>query len=267
MGENPGRTGSNENRLPTAMSGRGPPPRAPGNVRVVPAGGNRRLASFREVAGSVARCNSVGGITLSESIRNSGMVLEELESKNRVLQREMEGLNNELHSKDRELQTLNTTMNERVEKKQKEIEELRDNARASEMAIRGLEDEIRLLRKQNNEISRASRHGQGRNTNQPSPTSDDELQSKLAAAEQQVRQLKVQVGQGEEEVRSLRQKLAALQAKLDADKTSQKGADKEDKSAQEKIASLDKAAAEREKEMKQLRAEIERLKAAVAKAE
>ncbi len=38
------------------------------------------------------------------------------------------------------------------------------------MAIRGLEDEIRLLRKQNNEIDRAARHGQARNTNQPSPS-------------------------------------------------------------------------------------------------
>ena len=98
---------------------------------------------------------------MSESIRNSGAVLEEQEAKIRHLQREMEGLSNELVGKEREHQKLNTTMTERVDKKQKEIEQLRDNARASEMAIRGLEDEIRLLRKQNNEIDRASRHGQG----------------------------------------------------------------------------------------------------------
>ena len=211
------RTASNENRLPTAMAaGRGPPPRAPpsnGSVRAsMPGGGNRRLASFREVGAAVCRSNSGGGITLSESIRNSGAVLEEHEAKIRALQREMEGLNGELQGKDRELAVLNTTMNERVDKKQKEIEQLRDNARASEMAIRGLEDEIRLLRKQNNDIDRASRHGQGRNTNQPAQSSgDEELQTKLTAAEQQVRQLKSQVSQGEEDARSLRQKLAALQ--------------------------------------------------------
>lgn len=209
------RTASNENRLPGAMAaGRGPPPRAPpanGSVRAsMPGGANRR---FREAGAAVCRSNSGGGgITLSESIRNSGAVLEEHEAKIRTLQRDMEGLSNELQGKDRELAALNTTMNERVEKKQKEIEQLRDNARASEMAIRGLEDEIRLLRKQNNEIDRAARHGQGRNTNQPAQSSgDDELQAKLAAAEQQVRQLKSQVSQGEEDARSLRQKLAALQ--------------------------------------------------------
>ena len=264
------RAGSSENLLPNAMSARnGQPPRAPppGNARVVPAAANRRLASFREVAGAVGRCNSGGGITLSESIRNSGAVLEEHEAKIRTLQREMEGLNGQLQGKERELQTLNSTMTERVEKKQKEIEQLRDNARASEMAIRGLEDEIRLLRKQNNEIDRASRHGSARNTNQPSPSGDEELQNKLAAAEQQVRQLKIQVSQGEEEAHSLRQKLAALQAKLDVEKAAQKGGDKEDKSSQDKVAALEKAAAEREKEVKQLRGEVERLKAAVAKAE
>jgi len=264
------RAGSSENLLPNAMSARnGQPPRAPppGNARVVPAAANRRLSSFREVAGAVGRCNSGGGITLSESIRNSGAVLEEHEAKIRTLQREMEGLNGQLQGKERELQTLNSTMTERIEKKQKEIEQLRDNARASEMAIRGLEDEIRLLRKQNNEIDRASRHGSARNTNQPPPSGDEELQNKLAAAEQQVRQLKIQVSQGEEEAQSLRQKLAALQAKLDAEKAAQKGGDKEDKGSQDKIAALEKAAAEREKEVKLLRGEVERLKAAVAKAE
>ena len=264
------RAGSSENLLPNAMSARnGQPPRAPppGNARVVPAAANRRLSSFREVAGAVGRCNSGGGITLSESIRNSGAVLEEHEAKIRTLQREMEGLNGQLQGKERELQTLNSTMTERIEKKQKEIEQLRDNARASEMAIRGLEDEIRLLRKQNNEIDRASRHGSARNTNQPSPSGDEELQNKLAAAEQQVRQLKIQVSQGEEEAHSLRQKLAALQAKLDAEKAAQKGGDKEDKGAQDKIAALEKAAAEREKDVKLLRGEVDRLKAAVAKAE
>jgi len=266
--EPPGRTGSSENRLPIAMHARnGPPPRAPTNARAAPPGANRRLASFREVAGAVGRCNSGGGITLSESIRNSGAVLEEQEAKIRALNREMEGLNDQLQSKEREMQTLNTTMTERVDKKQKEIEKLRDNARASEMAIRGLEDEIRLLRKQNNDIDRASRHGSGRNTNQPSPSGDEELQTKLTAAEQQVRQLKIQVGQGEDEAHSLRQKLAALQAKLDAEKAAQKGSDKDDKGAQDKIAALEKTAAEREKEVKQLRGEVERLKAAVAKAE
>ena len=232
----------------------------------MPGGANRR---FREAGAAVCRSNSGGGgITLSESIRNSGAVLEEHEAKIRTLQRDMEGLSNELQGKDRELAALNTTMNERVEKKQKEIEQLRDNARASEMAIRGLEDEIRLLRKQNNEIDRAARHGQGRNTNQPAQSSgDDELQAKLAAAEQQVRQLKSQVSQGEEDARSLRQKLAALQAQLDAQKTAHKSADKDDKSAQTQIAALEKAAAEREKEVKQLRAEVASLKAAVSKAE
>jgi len=197
------RTASNENRLPTAMAGRGGPPRGPPpppNARVIPVASNRRT-SFREAAGAVCRSSSGGGITLSESIRNSGAVLEELEAKNRTLLRTMEGLREELQSKDRDLQALNTTMNDRVDKKQKEIEQLRDNARASEMAIRGLEDEIRLLRKQNNDVDRASRHGQGRNTNQPPPPGDEELLSKL----------KTQVGQGEEEARSLRSKLATLQ--------------------------------------------------------
>ena len=123
-------------------------------------------------------------------------------------------------------------MNERVDKKQKEIDQLHDNARASEMAIRGLEDEIRLLRKQNNEIDRASRHGQqGRNTNRPSPTSDEELQKRLEAAEQQIRQLKLQVSQGEQEANVLRQKIAALEAQLASQKASQKGAEKDDKAA------------------------------------
>jgi hypothetical protein len=55
------RTGSNENRLPTAIPTRAsmPLPRAPQNgqpnARVVPAAGNRRLSSFREVAGAVCR--------------------------------------------------------------------------------------------------------------------------------------------------------------------------------------------------------------------
>lgn len=80
-------------------------------------------------------------------------------------------------------------------------------------------------------------------------------------------QLKVQVGQGEEEAHALRTKIAALQAQLDAQKGSQKGAEKEDKTAQNQIAALEKAASEREKEIKQLRAEVVALKAAVAKAE
>jgi septal ring factor EnvC (AmiA/AmiB activator) len=40
---------------------------------------------------------------------------------------------------------------------------------------------------------------------------DDELNAKLSAAEQQARQLKLQVAQGEEEAQALRHKLAALQ--------------------------------------------------------
>ena len=193
---------------------------------------SRRLSSLREVGAAVCRSNSGGGITLSESIRNSGAVLEEHEAKIRTLNQAMEGLSSQLQSKDHELQQLNTTMNERVDKKQKEIDQLHDNARASEMAIRGLEDEIRLLRKQNNEIDRASRHGQqGRNTNRPSPTSDEELQKRLEAAEQQIRQLKLQVSQGEQEANVLRQKIAALEAQLASQKASQKGAEKDDKAA------------------------------------
>jgi len=253
------RTASNENRLPTAMAGRGGPPRGPPpppNARVIPVASNRRT-SFREAAGAVCRSSSGGGITLSESIRNSGAVLEELEAKNRTLLRTMEGLREELQSKDRDLQALNTTMNDRVDKKQKEIEQLRDNARASEMAIRGLEDEIRLLRKQNNDVDRASRHGQGRNTNQPPPPGDEELLSKL----------KTQVGQGEEEARSLRSKLATLQAQLDSQKTSQKSSDKDDKAAQSRISELEKVVAERDKEAKQLKGEVASLKASLAKAQ
>ncbi len=61
----------------------------------------------------------------------------------------------------------------------------------------------------------ASRDSGARNTNQPSPSGDEELQNKLTAAEQQVRQLKIQVSQEKEEANLMREKLAALQTKLD----------------------------------------------------
>ena len=48
-------------------------------------------------------------------------------------------------------------MNERMESNKREAEELKDKERASEMAIRRLEEEIRLLRKQHNEIDKAWR--------------------------------------------------------------------------------------------------------------
>jgi hypothetical protein len=59
----------------------------------------------------------------------------------------------------------------------------------------------------------ASRDGGARNTNQPS--GNEELQNKLTAAEKQVRQLKIQVSQEKEEANLMREKLAALQTKLD----------------------------------------------------
>ena len=59
----------------------------------------------------------------------------------------------------------------------------------------------------------ASRDGGARNTNKPS--GDEELQNKLTAAEQQVRQLKIQVIQEKEEANLMREMLAALQTKLD----------------------------------------------------
>ena len=253
----PQRTASSENRMPQ-MGGRGsaPPSRAApphGTARVVPAAGNRRPNSFREAGHAVMKGGGVG-ITLSESIRNSGAALEEHEKQIRTLNTAMDGLRGQLESKDRDLQKLTATMNERVEGKDKQIEELRDNARASEMAIRGLEDEIRLLRKQNNEIDRAGRHG--RNTNQPdraSPTSDAEAQKKLARAE--------------EEAGALKKKVAALEAQLGVQRKDSKESDASGKALAAKLAALEKLVAEREKEIKALRAEIAALKTALAAAE
>ena len=267
----PQRTASSENRMPQ-MGGRGsaPPSRAApphGTARVVPAAGNRRPNSFREAGHAVMKGGGVG-ITLSESIRNSGAALEEHEKQIRTLNTAMDGLRGQLESKDRDLQKLTATMNERVEGKDKQIEELRDNARASEMAIRGLEDEIRLLRKQNNEIDRAGRHG--RNTNQPdraSPTSDAEAQKKLDAAEQQARQLKGQLARAEEEAGALKKKVVALEAQLGVQRKDSKESDASGKALAAKLAALEKLVAEREKEIKALRAEIAALKTALAAAE
>ena len=61
----------------------------------------------------------------------------------------------------------------------------------------------------------ASRDDGARNTNQPSPSGDEELQNKLTAAEQQVRQVKIQVSQEKAEANLMREKLAGLQTKLD----------------------------------------------------
>lgn len=267
----PQRTASSENRMPQmGWRGSAPPSRAApphGTARVVPAAGNRRPISFREAGHAVMKGGGVG-ITLSESIRNSGAALEEHEKQIRTLNTAMDGLRGQLESKDRDLQKLTATMNERVEGKDKQIEELRDNARASEMAIRGLEDEIRLLRKQNNEIDRAGRHG--RNTNQPdraSPTSDAEAQKKLDAAEQQARQLKGQLARAEEEAGALKKTVVALEAQLGVQRKDSKESDASGKALATKLAALETIVAEREKEIKALRAEIAALKAALAAAE
>lgn len=51
-------------------------------------------------------------------------------------------------------------MKERLEAKNREADMLRDKERASEMAIRGLQEEIKLLRKQHNEIDRSWRRSE-----------------------------------------------------------------------------------------------------------
>jgi len=159
------------------------------------------------------------GFTLSESIRNSGKVLEEHESKIRQLTSLTETLNNNLKTKDDELQKMQAQMQDRIDKKTKEVEQLQSTARASEMAIRGLEEEIRLLRKQNNEVDKIFRAQSGqpqppaerkpsppleRRPSAPRPVEPrppareadgtvDELQAQLRAAELLVKQQKNQV--------------------------------------------------------------------------
>lgn len=155
-----------------------------------------------------------------------------------------------LKSKEKEIQTLSTTLNERTLSKQKvsftifflllclrhdifiqEIDQLREKERASEMTIRGLEDEIRLLRKQNNEIDKLWRCSDEklRMTNEDllkkgardmetvskfsRANSDIDTQA-LQNAESQLRSLKRQCQQAEADAESYRQQMCSMSNKL-----------------------------------------------------
>ena len=117
-----------------------------------------------------------------------------------------------------------------------EVDQLREKERASEMTIRGLEDEIRLLRKQNNEIDKLWRCSDEklRMTNEDllrKGARDMDTASKfssrerdranleadnqaLQAAESQLRSLKRQCQQAEADAESYRQQICSLSCKL-----------------------------------------------------
>jgi len=216
--------------------------------------------SLREVAGGIS--SKGGGLTLSESIRNNGLVLEEQEQKIRRLQDQAEELADKLTAKEQEMQTVSSALQDRISTKDKELESLREVARASEMTIRGLEDEIKLLRKQNNEIDKHWRQSSEKNLREEANARDRSSSGdaeKLAAAEQQLRQLRKQVQQGEVEANELKQKLLSMKSELDSravDKESHLKAEK----AKEKIAVLEKQVLQRENEVKQLKSEISKLR-------
>jgi chromosome segregation ATPase len=115
-----------------------------------------------------------------------------------------------------------------------EVDQLREKERASEMTIRGLEDEIRLLRKQNNEIDKLWRCSDeklrmtnedllkkgardmdlaSRFSSRDRSTADGDNQA-LFAAESQIKSLKRQVQQAEADAESLRQQTSSLNSKI-----------------------------------------------------
>jgi chromosome segregation ATPase len=112
-----------------------------------------------------------------------------------------------------------------------EIDQLREKERASEMTIRGLEDEIRLLRKQNNEIDKLWRCSDEklRMTNEDllrkgardmetasrfSRANSDVDNQALQAAESQLRSLKRQCQQAEADAETYRQQMCSLSTKV-----------------------------------------------------
>jgi myosin heavy subunit len=204
---------------------------------------SRSGMSLRDV---VSKMNAKGGgdgsagLTLSESIRNSGKVLEEHEMKIRQLNNLTETLTNKVKTKEEEMLAMQAAMQERLDKKSKEVEQLQSTARASEMAIRGLEDEVRLLRKQNNEVERVFRAqaGQRPSEREPAPpltrkpsapgllspresrpaTRDvdagmEALQGQLRAAELLIKQQKKPIDSGEADALGLRAQVADLRNK------------------------------------------------------
>lgn len=251
----------------------------------------RRL-SLKDV---VSKMNTKGGgdgsqgLTLSESIRNSGKVLEEHEMKIRQLNNLTEALTNTVRTKDEAMLAMQAAMQDKLDKKSKDVEHLQSTARASEMAIRGLEDEVRLLRKQNNEVDKVFRAQAGKGppvpeserkpspplTRKPSaPGGDDSrpatrdvdagveaLQGQLRAAELLIKHQKKEIEAGEAKALGLRGQVADITNKntlLAKEKVAA------ERVAKDKAAELEKLAKEKAAEARKLQDIIDKLQREIA---
>eukprot|EP00960_Hanusia_phi_P001913 54905-Hanusia_phi.AAC.3 len=266
----PRRTSSSEgSQTARAHPPRASMPSAQGRLQASSSCVNRARMSLREVAGGIS--SKGGGLTLSESIRNNGLVLEEQEQKIRRARRQAhsEGA----RDANGEFSATGPDLNKRQgagesERSGKGVGDDdtwaggRGERSGCESCLLSRCGQIKLLRKQNNEIDKHWRQSSEKNLREEANARDRSSSGdaeKLAAAEQQLRQLRKQVQQGEVEANELKQKLLSMKSELDSravDKESHLKAEK----AKEKIAVLEKQVLQRENEVKQLKSEISKLR-------
>lgn len=103
-------------------------------------------------------------------------------------------------------------MYERLEAKKREANDLRDKERASEMTIRRLEEEVKLLRKQHNDIDKAWRRGDDKGGVRAA-TPKESVGREGAAANRPPFDMQ-RVESSGSEVLSLKKQLAAAEAEL-----------------------------------------------------